>query len=80
MNNFGLIPKFATTPRKGANWIYAEFRILRKVATAERRGLWQPQLWMDFENFFTSSKLRFLAIRWYPICCPRIVMEGARGG
>ena len=80
MNNFDFIPKFARAPREGTNWIYDEFRISRKVGTAGRRELWHAQVWMDFENFFTSSELRFIAIRWYPICCSVTIMEGARSG
>ena len=79
MNNFDFIPKFATAPRKGTNWIYAEFRILRKLGTAQRRKLWHTQLWMDFGYFFTRGELWFIAIRWYLICCPVTIMKVARG-
>ena len=33
---------------------------------------------MDFEYFFTSGKLWFIAIRWYLICCPVTIMGAAR--
>ena len=55
MSNFDFLPKFARTTRKATNRIYAEFRILRKVGTAQRRRLWHAQVWMDFEYFFSSS-------------------------